>query len=153
MKKSNIDRLVAECRAQFGDARVEDHLRHLLGNSVDDSKTLTILANSGIHHFPDELKRGEVFVVSEGSFDFSTAQAISRAYTTVLERLAAKLRSDAWTRIYLVPFGHGTLSMQIKLLVYRITRIETIDVVYTGDGRYLDLALEHRGIILASKVE
>ena len=38
--------------------------------------------------------------------------------------------------------------MQIKLLVYRVTRIETIDVFYDGMGGYADLELQLRPIIV-----
>src|SRR4051794_36496249 len=89
------------------------------------SETLTIIANEGVHHLPDSMRRGHIHVASHGNLDFSTIGTVEAEYVRILSDLAQLLKERTWTNIYLVPFGPSTLSMQIKLLVYRITRIET----------------------------
>ena len=64
----------------------------------------------------------------------------------VLKRVAKKLEQRPWQTVYLVPFGPSVLAMQIKLLVYRILHIETIDVMHIGDQRYADIAIKQRQI-------
>jgi hypothetical protein len=112
--------------------------------------TLTIVANKGVHHLPDECVRGEIFYASEGNLDFSSIDAVRKQYVDILAKLASKLKSASWKEIYIVPFGHNTLSMQIKLLVYRVTRIETTDLFYDGKGGYCDLSIDQREIIVLS---
>jgi len=53
-------------------------------------------------------------------------------------------------RVYWVPFGPTTLSLQIKILVYRVTSIETIDGLYDGTGGYYELSFSQRGIIAST---
>lgn len=87
------------------------------GRAPDD--ILTIVANEGVHHLPEEYRRGTVFVASRGSLDFSTPESIRDEFEDVLRDTARVLKSHDWRRVYLVPFGPTTLSMQLKLLVYR----------------------------------
>lgn len=112
--------------------------------------TLTIIANVGVHHLPAELLRGHVFKASVGNLDFSSISSVRAEYRRILKKLAGVLKNKKWKTVYLVPFGHSTLSMQIKLLVYRVTRIETVDIFYDGQGHYYDLSLDQRAIIVNS---
>jgi len=112
------------------------------------SGTLTIIANEGIHHLPDAYKRGELYIASRGNLDFSSLEIVKEQYEEILSLLAIKLKSQTWKNIYLVPFGHSTLCMQIKLLVFRVTRIETIDLFYDGRGNYEDLSIAQRSLIV-----
>jgi hypothetical protein len=41
--------------------------------------------------------------------------------------------------------------MQIKLMTYRITRIESIDIFYTGNGKYYDLQIDQRDVIVGAE--
>jgi hypothetical protein len=109
--------------------------------------TLTIIANEGTHHLPEVYRRGEIYVVTKGNLDFSSVDKVKSQYEIVLSDLSDKLKSQIWHKIYLVPFGHSTLCMQIKLLVFRITRIETTDLFYSGNGNYADLAIDQRTLI------
>jgi hypothetical protein len=124
-------------------------LRTTLGRA--SSHTLTIIANEGTHHLPEAFRRGMIYSASKGNLDFSSADKVREQFEGILSQLASLLKSRTWSRIYLVPFGHATLSMQIKLLVYRVTRLETIDIFYDGKGGYSDLQLELRPVILDSE--
>ena len=43
--------------------------------------------------------------------------------------------------------------MQIKLLVYRICHIETVDVFYVGAGKYFDYQGNLRDLVLTASSE
>lgn len=111
---------------------------------------LTIIANAGVHHLPNELQKGETFVASRGNLDFSSEKAVVDQYESILSDLARFLKARTWKTVYLIPFGHSTLSLQIKILVFRITRIETIDMFYHSDIGYFPLKLDIRKIITES---
>ena len=143
-----IERKLQDYIDRFGLDRVLAALEGLESQASTEAESMTIISNKGVHHFPDFLRRGHVYVASEGNMDFSSIQIVREQYEEILSQLAKELKSRPWKRIYLVPFGHSTLSMQIKLLVYRVTRLETIDVFYDGHGNYNDLKLDLRNIIV-----
>lgn len=66
---------------------------------------LTIVVNSGVHRLAEEHLREEVFVASEGSLDLSSPEAIHTEFRQILLRIARKLKSHAWNRVYIIPFG------------------------------------------------
>lgn len=139
---SRIDKLLQK----IGIEKACDILERSLPNTKND--ILTIVSNRGTHFIPDESKRGEIFYASEGNLDFSSIEIVKEQYEVILSNLAEKLKSSKWKKVYIIPFGHSTLSMQIKLIVYRITRIETIDLFYDGQGNYYDLSISQRSIIV-----
>jgi hypothetical protein len=114
---------------------------------------LTIISNEGAHLLPFTFRRGMVYAASSGKLDFSSSTRVHEQFDQILERLATLLKSLIWSKVYVVPFGHAALSMQIKLLVYRITRLETVDLFYDGKGGYFDLELELRQIIVRAVSE
>ena len=120
--------------------------RHL----VENEHVLTIISNMGVHHIPENILVGEVFVASEGNLDFSTPKSIRKEIDRILGRISTKLKSKKWKHVYIVPFGPCIISMQIKLLVYRVTRIESVDLFYVG-GEYVELAIDQREIIVGSQ--
>ncbi len=122
--------------------------QHVSGTKVTQD-VLTIVVNEGVHHMPEEYLFGEVFYASAGNLNFSSEITVYEEYQNVLSNVARKLKSKPWKHIYIVPFGPSTLSMQIKLLVYRITRIDSIDLFYLGDGEYFTLELDQRNIIVS----
>jgi hypothetical protein len=138
-----------ELITRLGEKRALQILQEAEGHS--SAETLTIIANEGVHHLPDSMKRGHVHVASHGNLDFSTISTVQTEYSRILSDLAHLLKQRTWKRIYLVPFGPSTLSMQIKLLVYRITRIETADVFYDGKGNYFDLFIAQRDLIIEAE--
>ena len=111
-------------------------------NSIED-RTLTIIANFNTHHIPNQYLRGEVYICSEGNIDFSSQDSIKTQYIKIIDRLKQKLMSKTWSKIYLIPTGHPTLSLQIKNAVYRVTRLETTDLFYSN-GEYFDICINWR---------
>ena len=148
MKKKPISELVATALDRIGEERLVEELIKLSSLEFDSREdTLTIIANEGVHHLPKRLMRGEVFVASKGSLDFSSNDSIKREFTNVIKEVSIKLKEREWKKIYLVPFGPANLSMLIKLLVYRVTHIETVDVFYV-DGEYQEIDIQLRKIII-----
>lgn len=143
---SKLNRLVA----QIGDEKACQILEEHSANSDSPENTLTIIVNRGVHHMPKEYAIGEVYFASDGNLDFSSKASVHSEHERVLSGVAQKLKSKRWQRVYLVPFGPNTLSMQIKLLVYRITRIETQDLFYVGGGEYFCLDIKQRDLIIDS---
>lgn len=141
---STLEQLIEKIGRDTAARILETHIRE------NSDTTLTIVANRGVHHLPSQLERGEVFYASEGSLDFSSIDAVNKQYVSILSAAASKLKSKKWSKIYLVPFGHNSLIMQLKLLIYRITHIESVDIFYDGKGNYYDLAINQREIIVLS---
>lgn len=110
---------------------------------------LTIIANAGVHCLPAHLRRGLLVEATKGTLDFSTQEAATAAHSTMLASLVPVLQSKNWRTIYLAPFGPPTISAQIKLLVYRITRLETVDLLYSG-GSYLEIVVNQRDLIVTT---
>jgi len=146
-----LELIVKEMEATYGKAKARDILQSTIQklNPPVSDNTLTIVSDKGIHHLPETLKRGELYYAAEG-LDLSELSSVENKYREVLWNLSQKLKSKQWKKVYLVPFGHNTLCMQIKLLVFRITRLETIDVLY-NNGSYIDLSIYQRDIILDKK--
>jgi len=119
--------------------------RKSLASLIQDNEkpALTIIANLGSHRIPERYLRGEVYVASEGSFDFSTRSKVISQFQDILRGVHKKLMERTWGRIFLIPTGHVTLSLQIKMLVYRVTRRSTIDVFYS-DGKFFDIEIDLR---------
>ncbi len=143
--KKKISNLIDLIIGQKGEDFLLTRLNEI--SSSNEENTLTIVANKGVHHLPKHLLRGTVHYASEGSLNFENINTIEKEYKNILSELTDILQSKTWNNIYLVPFGHSTLSMQIKLLVYKITHIETIDIFYVSGKEYLDLNIKQRNII------
>ena len=140
---------LSELIERLGKDKASDILRRYSGQRGDESdNALTIVANRGVHHLPDENLRGTVFYASEGNLDFSSAESVQEEFERILEGVARILKSRSWKQVFIVPFGPCALSMQIKLLIYRITRIESIDIFHLGQGEYMDLEVKQRHIIV-----
>ena len=112
----------------------------------DDEYTITIVCNQASHAIPADIIRGTKFVFSVGSIEDAGSIVFESELTKLLKKLARKLKQRNWRQIYIVPSGHPSFYANIKLLVFRITRIETVDVVYKGNGRYMDITIDHRRI-------
>ena len=144
---SNLNDLIEK----IGHDRAIDILSRFAQEDAEaDAHVLTIVSNKGVHHLPEDILRGEVFYASEGNLDFSSLDTVSVEFREILGGLAEKLKSKKWKRIHIIPFGPCALSMQIKLLVYRITRIESVDIFYLGEGEYVDLEINQRNVIVGS---
>jgi hypothetical protein len=146
MSQSDLHRLLDEALRTRGTATVETALRGLLA-SDEEIRVLTIIANAGVHEVPSAYLRGEVYEASRGDWDATTAETLSIELRKILLQLVKKLKSGRWDRIYLIPTGHPILSLQIKAMVYRILRFNTIDLYYKA-GAYFEVNLDQRAIAL-----
>lgn len=151
MSSDHLMAAVDSALSKLGERRLIEELAKITGDSSQrEPDTLTIIANKGVHHLPQQFMRGEVYFVSEGSLDFSSSESVEREMVLALSRLASKLKSKAWQKIYLVPFGPTNLSMLIKLLVYRVTHIETVDLFHAGSGSYFELNIPLRDVVIGA---
>lgn len=141
-----LDRAIATA----GRTAVLESLRKLAEGRQTQEATLTIVANAGVHPLATEFLRGEVFIASEGSLDFSSAKSVRHEFQRVLAKVARHLKSREWKKVYIIPFGPGALSMQLKLLVYRVCGIESIDVMQIANGERVDVNLNLRKLIVES---
>ncbi|WP_186080038.1 hypothetical protein [Burkholderia gladioli] len=133
--------LVSSSIDKIGHERLIEILSEI--SAPDSEKALTIIANQNSHHIPNQYLRGEIYVASEGSIDFSSKKSIEERYVEIINNLQSKLMSKTWNKIFLVPTGHPTLSLQIKSAVYRVTRLDTTDLFYSN-GEYYDISINWR---------
>lgn len=141
-------------------ALVEDFIRNHGESKLIDvlspdnhDNALTIISNAGVHPYHALHCRGEVYVASEGTLDFSSEESAVAEIESALIRVAKKLKEKRWGRVYLVPFGPAPLSLQIKSLVHKILDIETIDVLHVGNGAHVDICINPRTIAAKVKSE
>ncbi|TGN17908.1 hypothetical protein [Leptospira idonii] len=125
----------------------ENKLVELLTEKIkeNEGEILTIIANKTHHFTPTEYLHGDIFIASEGNLDFSSKDSIILTYKTILKGVLNKLKEKSWKKIYLIPSGHSTLSLQIKALVYHTVRLETIDLFYSK-GIYHEIDIYYRDI-------
>lgn len=141
---SEIDQLVEEA-TKLGVRRALDILHEEnLKQDLRDHEVLTIVGNRGSHHLPDSIARGFVYYASEGNLDFSSTETVTREIEEIIIRLSDVLKAKRWRKVYLVPFGHSVIVATIKLVVYRICHLETIDLFHHKDGSYSDIQIETR---------
>jgi hypothetical protein len=138
---------LADLIANYGIERLQSELRRLTPSDLAED-SLTIISNSGTHAIPEEHMHGTVYFASEGSLDFSSGAAVKKQFEEILIKLADVVKSRRWNKIYLLPFGPSALTMLIKLLVFRITYMDTIDIVYLGEGKYSEIQIDTRGLIV-----
>lgn len=142
-----IRRLLEQVIAKHGESEAAAALERLLHAPSTVESTLTIVANGGVHPLSSDALRGEVFFASHGNLNLADAGTLHDEYRSILRRLAAKLRDRPWRRIYLIPTGPPTLSLQIKLLVYQINRLATVDMFYSN-GQYIEVCIGHRELLV-----
>jgi hypothetical protein len=147
---SALSKLLQHAITTVGERKVIDTLEKLGALTQPHGIDLTIIANSGMHSIPEEFIHGEKYVVSHGNLDLSSPEAIERSYTQVLRSLADRLRERTWRNIFLIPTGPTTLTLQIKLLVYHVTRLSTIDLHYS-QGKYFELDFNYRSYLASGE--
>jgi len=147
---SDLHKLLDQALKSSGRSRLEATLKGLASDDVSKNGVLTIVANAGVHSIPETFLRGEVYEASRGDWDVSTEEALLLELRGILSRLVSKLRSRRWSRVYLIPTGHPILSIQIKALVYRVLRLNTIDLYYK-QGSYFEVDLDQRDIALSEE--
>lgn len=150
MNPSDLHRLLDKILETTDTEHVAAGLSRILKRDPSEPAVLTIIANAGVHEIPDTYLRGEIYEASYGDWDASTEEALLNQLKTILSRLANKLRSRRWSCVYLIPTGHPVLSLQIKAMVYRLLRFNTIDL-YHKAGTYFEVNLDQRAIALDTK--
>lgn len=146
--KSTLERLVES----YGAERVFDTTRDVVQRKLVGN-ICTIVINEGIHVFPDYIIQGDKYVLYRGSLDFGDSEALRAEATQHLRELSIYLGRKKWSKIYTVISGHAAICMQVKLLVYRMTHLETVDWAFDGKGNYLRLHIPIREIISDSMVD
>ena len=147
MKTNELHFLLDQLLETVEPSKVASTLESLRNSGNIESSVLTIIANAGVHQIPIAFLRGEVYEASKGDWDTSSQEALLTELSAILSRLVYKLRSNRWTRIYLIPTGHPILSLQIKTMVYRVLRLNTIDL-YHKSGTYYEINLDQRAIAI-----
>ena len=141
-----ISTLVEEFTEAFG----TEELINLLSSKLERSATrnvLTIVCDDTLHKIPSDLVDGDLFVFSSGNFDTSSEQAMLHYLEERVLALYAQLNTKTWKRIRLIFSGHAILASTVKLVVYRVTHLETEDVVYFGEHGYLRIHLRLRELL------
>lgn len=147
MSEPDIEVLLQAAIESVGAERLKSELATLATES-DQCTTLTLVCNSGVHKIPSKYLRGEVYSISHGNFDASTATVLTEELINILSDLAKVLRSNTWKQVYLLPTGHPIISINAKAIVYRLLRINTVDICYLN-GEYMEVELNHRDIALS----
>lgn len=122
----------------------KDRLLELLSMKKESGKTLTIVPDETMHRIPANLIEGEKFLFSVGNIDTTDSTTVKAHMVDKLSKLFEKLRSEKWSNIRLIYSGHAILPAYIKLMVYRVTHLETEDFAYFGDAGYIRLKIDIR---------
>lgn len=145
--EDKVLQLVEKLVNAVGNDKVIDHLIMFEQELHITENILTIIVNSGTHPMPNNIMKGELFVASSGLIDFSSEELLKNNFFEILSRVAEKLKSKNWNKVYVVPFGPAVLSMAVKILVYRVCHLETIDFLHVGNGKHIEINLNFKKII------
>lgn len=129
---------------KFGDKQLQEYLSAKLN---ENNLTLTLIGNAGLHSVPAEFMHGVVYEVTRGNLDLSSKESALSEYQGALSSLVKKLRERTWEKVYFVPTGHTTLVLQIKLIVYHVLRLSTIDLFYQK-GKYFEIDFDYRQLLI-----
>ena len=90
---SSIDDLLKLCVERCGTEAAEGALRALLDGPdvAERTSTLTIIANVGVHEIPEKLRRGEVYSASQGNWQVSSDEDLSREVRRILVGVAGRV--------------------------------------------------------------
>lgn len=131
--------------ATYGAEAVGDALFRL--RSTEGTDCMTIICNAGLHPLPAYLRRGEIFEVTRGNLNFDSEDALRAQIHQALEALITVVRERRPPKIYLIPWGPAAISCLIKHAIYRAIGIETVDVLFMGNGRYIDIESPMRSFV------
>jgi hypothetical protein len=135
---------------RFSDVFGKDELVKLLEAKLNipiTANVLTIICDETLHRIPSRLIHGEAFVFSTGNFDTSTGRTLATHIEARTLALCKLLNSTTWTKVRLIFSGHAILAATAKLAVYRVTHLETEDVLYFGAQGYLEMTLKFRELL------
>lgn len=147
----SVDDLSATLRKlekTFGMTSILEELNQLEQSRYES--VLTVVSNLGLHPLPAYLMRGRVIYASIGNLNFLSAETANADFLRILRQLKIQLVTLRPTTIYLIPWGPAALSCQIKNLVFKTLGIDTIDVLFLGEGRYVDLSINLREDLMPS---
>lgn len=148
---SRTKQLLTQFISTYGEHELAAYLKKRI--LIIEIDTLTVICNVGVHSIPASVIRGEEFIFSHGQVKLDNNDEIIEQMTNLLSALARKLKERNWKKIFIVPSGHPLFYAHAKYMIYRVTRIEAIDVIYIGDGKYVDVQLQHRPIIAGTYSE
>lgn len=143
MSLCDYNDLIEKFINQYGE---EELVSYLKSRVLPSEQTLTLIGNEGTHAIPSEFLYGEIYAVTSGNLSLGTREEIYIEYTEALVQLIKKLKEKPWRMVYLVPTGPVTLVLQIKVFVYNILRISTVDLFYSR-GRYIEIDIDYRKIL------
>jgi hypothetical protein len=141
-----VKSLVEDFSNTFGEKELEKLLLSRLQQS-SGTNVLTIICDDTLHKIPSHLIEGESFVFSTGNFDTTSEDAVARYLALRTVALCEQLNSKTWKRIRLIFSGHAILAATAKLAIYRVTHLETEDVLYFGEHGYLEINLRLREVL------
>jgi hypothetical protein len=133
---------------RFINSKGESHLENLISRYLksNDANILTVVISEDTHLIPEEIICGEKYVVHKGNLDISDEETLKSQIESALLGLVKKLKEKEWNAIYFIPSGFPELCVMSKLLIYRVTRMDSIDLIYTGGGKYAEMDFDSRTI-------
>ena len=143
MNSGKHEELVNEFILKYGE---EELVSYLNGRLLESEFVLTLVGNEGTHKIPQKFLHGEVFSVTSGSLELGTKEDVQIEYKKALALLIRKLKEKPWRKVYFIPTGPTTLVLQIKVIVYNILRISTVDLFYSK-GQYFEIEMDYRKIL------
>ncbi len=149
MTSRELARAVEAAVASCGEEAVTRALEDLVQDGRPEEHVLTVVGNTGVHEIPPEYRRGVVYAASHGNWSANSQDEVVQELKGILTRLVRQLRSQPWKSVYFIPTGHPVLSIHIKTMVYRVLRLNTIDLYYK-DGRYYEVDIDHRELAIGS---
>lgn len=120
-----------------------NEIREYIDGVGEQKHDLTIVSNAGLHRISENILNGEVFEFTTGNIAMCNQEEMKDDLREPIARLVNKLNQRAYKNIYLVPTGPAVLALLIKNIVYTISRINTIDLVYTS-GQYFYFDYNYR---------
>jgi len=86
------------------------------------SNTLTIICNDGLHPIPKDQLPGRVFSATSGNISDQTPEALHQTVADACKRVARLIKEEGgFAEIYLVPSGYGVLLQKLAETIFQIT--------------------------------
>lgn len=145
MSNRNVKSEIQALITKYGKTEFLKSVNQLELTSYENA--MTIVCNSGLHPLPIELARGNVINATSGNIDFTNEESARLQIVEAIQKVYKALHKYRPSRVYLLPWGPAAISCQVKHIVYKTLGLETIDILYLGEGRYIDLDIPSRSII------
>lgn len=135
--KKIVDRFVS----QYSEDELCAYLEKRISGQYD---VLTIIGDRTLHKIQEDLIEGTVFDFNNGSIDASSDDAVKKHMISALMRLYDILKSRNWGKVKLIYSGHALFTAHIKIMVYRILHLDTVDVAFFGADGYRTVSINLR---------